>query len=201
MCKISRMEFPLDLRFKLMAIGSRLTVTDARGTLMYYVKQKAFKLKEAVTVFADEGQTRPLYTINADRILDVSPRYRIADPGGAELAIVQRLGMRSFWRAHYQIHQGGRMAFVIREENPWVKVLDGLVSAIPIVGLVSGYVFHPAYVLTRAEGELPVLRVVKQSAFFEGRFRIDAATVSTTEPLDVPILAVLMMVLLERARG
>src|SRR5215211_494878 len=164
------MEFPLDLRFKLMAIGSRISVTDARGTLMYYVKQKAFKLKEAVTVFADEGLTRPLYTINADRILDVSPRYRIADPGGAELAVVQRLGMRSFWKAHYEVHQGGRTAFVIREENPWIKVLDGFLNAIPIVSLVSGYVFHPAYVLTRGEGQPPVLRAVKQSAFFEGRF-------------------------------
>ena len=195
------MEFPLDLRFKLMALASRLMVTDARGNLVYFVKQKAFKLKEAVTVFADEGQTRPLYTINADRILDVSPRYRITDPGGGELAVVQRLGMRSFWKAHYQVHQGGRTAFVIREENPWIKVLDGVVSAIPIVSLFSGYMFHPAYVLSRAEGEVPILRVVKRAAFFEGRFRIDAVPPSSGESLDVAVVSVLMMVLLERTRG
>lgn len=201
MCYISRMEFPLDLRFKLMALASRLMVTDARGNLVYFVKQKAFKLKEAVTVFADEGQTRPLYTINADRILDVSPRYRITDPGGNELAVIQRLGMRSFWKAHYQVHREGRTAFVIREENPWIKVLDGVVSAIPIVSLFSGYMFHPAYVLSRAEGEAPILRVVKRAAFFEGRFRIDAVPPSSSESLDVAVVSVLMMVLLERTRG
>ena len=195
------MEFPLDLRFKLMALASRLMVTDARGNLVYFVKQKAFKLKEAVTVFADEGQTRPLYTINADRILDVSPRYRITDPGGGEVAVVQRLGMRSFWKAHYQVHQGGRTVFVIREENPWIKVLDGVVSSIPIVSLFSGYMFHPAYVLSRAEGEAPILRVVKRAAFFEGRFRIEAMQPSSGESLDVAVISVLMMVLLERTRG
>ncbi len=195
------MEFPLDLRFKLMALGSRLTVTDARGTLVYYVKQKAFKLKESVTVFADEGQTRPLYTINADRIVDVSARYRVTDPGGSEVAVVQRLGMRSFWKAHYQVHQGGQTVFVMREENPWIKVLDGIVSAIPIVSLFSGYIFHPAYTLSRAEGEAPILRIVKRPAFFQGRFRIEAMHLSATESLEVAVVSVLMMVLLERMRG
>src|SRR6266540_3159155 len=104
LCYISRMEFPLDLRFKLMALGSRLTVTDARGTLVYYVKQKAFKLKESVTVFADEGQTRPLYTINADRIVDVSARYRVTDQGGSEVAVVLRIVNRpAFFQGLFRI--------------------------------------------------------------------------------------------------
>lgn len=195
------MEFPLDLRFKLMAIASRLTVTDARGNLLYYVKQKAFKLKEAVTVFADQGQTRPLYTINADRIFDVSARYRVTDPGGTEVALLQRQGMRSLWKAHYEIHQGGRRTFVIREENPWIKVLDDIVSAIPILSLFGGYVFHPAYLLSRGEGEPVVLRIAKRPAFFEGRFTIDAVQFPSGESLDAPLVCVLMMILLERRRG
>ena len=185
-----------------MAIGSRLTVTDARGNLVFYVKQKAFKLKESVTVYADEGQTRPLYTINADRILDVSPRYRVADAGGSEVAVVQRFGMRSFWKVHYEVHQGGRRTFLIREENPWIKVLDGVVSSIPIVSLFAGYMFHPAYVLSRSEGETPLLRIAKRPALFEGRFQIQAAHSSpATESPDVAVVAILMMVLLERTRG
>ena len=111
------MNFPLDLKFKLMAISSQISVTDAQGQLVYHVKQKAFKLKEAVTVFADDGQTQTLYTIAADRILDISARYRIEDAGGAELGVLKRHGMRSFWKVHYEIHQDGRPAFVIREEK------------------------------------------------------------------------------------
>lgn len=195
------MNFPLDLRFKILAIAEQIAVTDARGATVLYVKQKAFKLKEAVTVFADATQTQPLYKIAADRILDISARYRIEDRGGAEMGVIQRHGMRSFWRAHYDIHQGGRPVFMIREENPWVKVLDGLLGNIPILSFFTGYFFHPAYLVSRGEGQPPVMRVPKVPALFEGRYRIDLLDPTQAESLDVAVLGVLMMLLLERARG
>ena len=195
------MNFPLDLRFKLFAISSQIAVTDAQGTLVYYVKQKAFKLKEAVTVFADESQTRPLFKIAADRVLDISARYRVEDAGGAEIGVLQRRGMRSIWKAHYEIHQGGVQKFLIREESAWVKVLDSLVGGIPILGIFTGYMFHPAYLVSLGEGQPTLLRVVKQPALFEGRFRIDAITGSVDRSLDVAVVGILMMLLLERARG
>lgn len=195
------MNLPLDLRFKLLAIAQQISVTDARGQLVYYVKQKAFKLKEAVTVFADESQTRPLYTIAADRVLDISARYRIADPGGAELGVLQRRGMRSLWRAHYDIYQGERQVFTIREESVWVRVLDGIVGGIPILGLFSGYLFHPAYLVSRGEGQPALLRAVKRPALFEGRFQIEAIMPPGGEETELAVLGILMMLLLERARG
>lgn len=195
------MNFPLELRFKILAIASQIAVTDATGRLVYYVKQKAFKLKEAVTVFADENQTRPLYRIAADRILDISARYRIEDAGGAEIGVLQRRGMQSIWKAHYEIHQGGRQSFLIREESAWVKVLDGIVGGIPIVGIFTGYMFHPAYLVSHGEGKPPLLRVVKQPALLEGRFRIEEVTPTDGQQLDVAVVSVLMMLLLERARG
>jgi hypothetical protein len=195
------MNFPLDLRFKLLAIASQISVTDADGRLLYYAKQKAFKLKEAVTVFADENQTRPLFKIAADRVLDISARYRIEDEGGAEIGVLQRRGMQSLWKAHYEIHQGGRQAFLIREESAWVRVLDGIVGGIPIVSIFTGYMFHPAYLVSRGEGQPTLLRVVKQPALLEGRFRIDAESPPDGPSSEVAVVSILMMLLLERARG
>lgn len=193
------MDFPLEARFKLLAIASQISVTDAYGALLFYAKQKAFKLKEAVTVYADEEQTRPLYRIAADRILDISARYRIEDAGGAELGALQRQGMRSLWRAHYDIEQGGRPTFVIREENPWIKVADGILGSLPIVSIFAGYLFNPAYLVLRAPDGPPMLRVVKRRALFEGRFEIEALSGEAVP--DVAVIGVLMMLLLERGRG
>ena len=204
------MTFPLDVRFKLLAIASQIAVRDASGALLYYAQQKAFKLKEAVTVFADEEQTRPLYRIAADRVLDISARYRIEDAGGAETGVLQRQGMQSFWRAHYDVEQGGQPVFAIREENPWTKVADGLVSSIPIVGIFSGYFFNPSYLVMPASPKRDsatagapdgpaLLRVVKRQALLEGRFEIEA--VSGEQVPDLALVAVLMMLLLERSRG
>ena len=72
------MQFPLSLSFKILALAPQVYVRDASGVVQMYVRQKLMKLKEAVTVFADESQTTPLYTINADRVIDWSARYNIA---------------------------------------------------------------------------------------------------------------------------
>ena len=192
------MDFPLLARFKLFAIASRISVSDATGRVVLYSKQKAFKLKEAVTVFADEAQTQPLFQISADRILDISAMYHIHDMGGAEVAVLQRQGMRSLWRLRFDISMGGRSAYTVREENPWTKVLDALFGSIPIVSLFTGYFFNPTYLVSRVSGPT-VLRAAKRPALLEGRFTLE---LTGSDPVpDVVVVAVLMILSLERERG
>ena len=195
------MTFPLTLHFKLFALAPQIRVTDASGALVYYVRQRAFTLREAVTVFADAQQTRTLYRMTADRVLDLSARYRIADEHGAVLGVVQRHGMRSLWRAHYEVEREGVATLIIREENPWVKLLDGLLGEIPLVGLFTGYLLHPAYGVSGADRR-PVLRVTKHRALLEGRYAIDRLEDTMTAEVEtLAVLAIVMMVLLERFRG
>ena len=199
------MRFPLDLEFRLISFSRQVAVRDAGGTLLFHVKQKSFKLKEDIVVFADEAQTHELYRIRADRVLDFSATYTITDALGHAVGAVSRQGMRSLWRARYAVTSAaGVPTFAIAEENPWVKVVDELFSQLPVVGLLSGYVFHPAYRVTRgadaSEGDA-VLRVVKQPAFFGGRFTIEANAQPTDEEARLAVLSVIMMVLLERRRG
>jgi hypothetical protein len=195
------MNFPLDLRFKILAIAAQIYVRDSAGHVIAYVKQKAFKLKEDVTVFGDEAQTRPLYRIRADRIIDIAAQYRIEDNDGDELGTIKRRGMRSFWRAQYEVHRQGQPVMTIQEENPWVKVADSLLSEVPIVSLFSGYLFHPAYQVTRVDSGAVVMRARKMSAFLEGRFQIEALGAQTEDDERLAVVSILMMLLLERARG
>ena len=194
------LSYPLQLTFKIVAIAPQISVVDATGTLLLYVKQKLFKLREAVTVFADREQQRPLYTIGADRVLDFSARYHVATAAGEPVGVVQRQGMRSLWKAHYQVERGGVPVLALREENPWVKVMDGLFGQIPLLGALSGYLFHPAYLVTRADGTA-VLRARKQAALFEGRYEITRLAELSEEDEELALLAVLMLLLLERERG
>ena len=194
------MNFPLTARFKLIAIAQQVSVTDAAGSVVYYARQKAFKLKEAVTIYADEAQTRPVFTIAADRVLDISARYTITGHDGSKAAVLQREGMKSIWRTSYAVDAGAHGQFSIREQNPWAKMADGLFGAIPIVGALSGYFFHPKYEIAKADGT-PVLLVEKKPALFEGRFEIDRAGHADAGAFEVLVTAALMMLLLERQRG
>lgn len=194
------MNFPLELSFKKIALSPQVKVTDAAGNVVLYTKQKAFKLKEAVTVFADVEQTRPLYTINADRVLDFNAKYNIADAAGRPLGAVARKGRKSLWRAQYEVLDGGGQPMTIQEENGWVKVADALFGEIPVVGIFSGYVFNPSYLLSGATGT-PLMRVSKQPAFMEGRFRVEKVGVMSEADETRAVLGFLMMLLLERRRG
>jgi uncharacterized protein YxjI len=193
--------YPLDLSFKLLALANQISVTDAQGNLIFYVKQKMFKLKEAVTVFADKEQMRPLYKINADRVIDISARYHITDVNGSALGSIKRQGMKSLWKARYDICDGADTPILtISEENPWVKVLDALVGEIPVVGMFTGFVFNPSYVVKNAH-EAIVMRFKKQPAMFESKFRLESLIPLSAEEEQRAVLSVLMMVLLERRRG
>ncbi|HEX6748218.1 MAG TPA: hypothetical protein VF092_13060 [Longimicrobium sp.] len=194
------MQYPLSLTFKLFALSPQISVIDAAGVLKMYVKQKAFKLKEQVTVFADEQQTRPLYHLQADRVIDFRARYHFTDPQGNYIGSVKRQGARSIWRARYDIEVNGQVMLTIQEENPWIKVADAVFSDLPIVGMFAGYVFNPAYSVTAPDGTV-LMRLVKEPAFMQGKFRVE-------EIVDLPehdevriVLSLLMMLLLERRRG
>jgi uncharacterized protein YxjI len=193
-------KYPLHLSFKILAIAQQITVTDAEGTLVCYVKQKAFKLKEAITVFADAEQTRPVFYINADRIIDFSASYHFTDTNGNPLGGIRRRGMRSLWKAHYEIIDDGNVILTVQEANPWAKVFDGLLGEVPILGMFTGYFFHPAYMASRSDGT-EVMKLAKQAAFLEGKYTIDKlAAVDEDEEMEI-LLGLIMVVLLERTRG
>ncbi len=195
------MNYPLQLSFKLLAIAQQVSMVDASGAQIAYVKQKAFKLKEDVQVFADKEQTRLLFTIKADRILDFNARYQFADAQGNPLGSIKRQGMKSLWKTHYDImDQSDMVVMSVREENAWVKVWDALLGEVPILGMFTGYLFNPAYLITRPDGSL-ILRLAKKPAFFEGKFELQKKGEPTPDEETRALLGMLMMLLLERSKG
>lgn len=194
------LSYPLTLSFKIVALAPQLSVTDANGRLVAHVKQKMFKLKEDVNVFEDVQQTRLAFNMKADRVIDFSPRFQFVDRLGRTIGSVKRQGAKSLWRARYDIYSADTMTMRIHEENPWIKVWDGLVGEIPVVGMFSGYLLHPAYQIVSA-GNLLLMRMEKQPAFFKGKFRIEKLAPLNVDDEARALLSLLMMVLMERARG
>ncbi len=195
------MNFPLKLEFKKVALAPQISVYDADGNLLFYVKQKLMKLKADITVFADKEQTQPLYTINADRVIDFSARYHFRDRNGTELGSIKRQGARSIWKARYDISDAGGMEILrIQEENPWVKVVDAFFGEIPVLGMLSGYVFNPAFLVERSDDSL-IFKVTKKPALFESSFVIEKHAELSDAEETTAVLGILMMTLLERARG
>ena len=200
---VTSFAFPLRLSFKLLAFASQFYVQDSGGVNVAYVKQKLFKLKEDITVFADERQLDALYSVKADRVIDFSARYNFADARGQDLGAVKQRGLKSLWRAGFDVLDNDQVVFSINEKSVWTRFFDSLFGQLPVVGFLSGYLFQPAYEITSPNGKL-VMELTKKAALFEGRFDITlpdgAARLSNRQTTQL-LLSSMMVVLLERSRG
>ena len=200
--QLQGLQYPLTLSFKILALASQATVTDANGRTVLYTKQKLLKFKEHVEIWTDKSQATRLAEIKANKVIDWSARYLFTDTQGAPIGSVGRRGWRSLWKAHYESFNPGDETpdFSIHEGNPWIKVADSIIGDIPLVGMFSGYFLHPSYQASRRDGT-PAMRLTKQPAFWEGRFLIEkTADLTPREELNL-FLSFLMLILLERRRG
>ncbi len=80
------------------------------------------------------------------------------------------------------------------------KILESLLSEIPLLGVFAGYFINPSYIVRRPDGE-PLLRLIKQPAFFEGKFTLEKLTEIPEDDELRSLMALIMLVLLERKRG
>jgi hypothetical protein len=194
-------KFPLTFHFKIASIANDFVAYDADGEEVAYVRQKMLKFKEDIEVFKNESRSQLIYRIKADRWIDFSAAYSFSDDKGSLLGKIGRKGWRSLWKAHYEIFdQHGQLKFNINEENAWVKVLDGLLGEIPILGGLSGYLFNPAYLVTDVHDQVAV-RLSKEPSFWGRKFVVEKLSGLEGHDDDNIVLGLMMMVLLERRRG
>ncbi len=193
--------YPYDFSFKIGTIHNDFVAKDATGATKAFVKQKIFKLKEHVEVFSDESRAELLYNIHASKWLDFNSSYSFTNPNGQSIGRLVRKGWKSLWKASYELYdEKDQQDLVIKEKNAWVKVMDGVMSEIPVVGLLSGYMFNPSYTVSRPDGTL-VATFTKKPSFFGRKFTLTQDAAFETGEEQRIQLGLMMMALLERRRG
>jgi len=195
------LKFPIKFVFNISTLANDFTATDINGNTVAYVKQKMFKLKEDITIYSNDRKTEVNYKIKADKWIDFSTAYSITDKSGMELGKIARKGWASLWKAEYElIDQHQKLQYKIREENGWVKVMDGLLGQIPVIGAFTGYLFNPSYKVTDLKDQT-VARLKKEPSFFGRKFEVSKVTNFDEDDDERIVLGLMMMVLLERRRG
>jgi uncharacterized protein YxjI len=187
--------YPLAISFKILSLLPQVKISDAAGQVFLYVKQK-FALKTAIKIFADENQQKHVYDIAADKALGVNFTYSITAADGSAVGALKQMGMKSIWKANYPIVDAtGTEIGAIHEENPWIKVLDALLSDIPFVSMF----INPAY-LVDVRGKT-VLRIKKVPAMMEGKFAVEKKGEISAAEENLLMPAMIMFMMIERLRG
>ncbi|WEK69672.1 MAG: hypothetical protein P0Y62_17875 [Candidatus Chryseobacterium colombiense] len=199
---LNNLNYPLDFKFKITTLASDFNITDRHGNYVAYVRQKMFKLKEDVIVFNDESKSKELFRIKANQWIDFNASYSLNDLiDNKNFGRMARKGVRSIWKASYDIlDPHDQQKFKIQEDNAWVRFWDGFVGEIPIIGMFTGYFLNPSYTVTGVDGKA-YFKLKKMPSFFGRRFQLDRLIDIDDEEESLVILSLLMMVLLERARG
>lgn len=79
-------------------MGNTFRIFGTDGRLQFFIKQKAFRLKEEINVFADETQSQKRLTIKARSYGDFSGTYDIIDAQtGEKVGAARREGFKSLF--------------------------------------------------------------------------------------------------------
>lgn len=194
-------QYPLHFKFNISTFSNDFTASDASGHTFAYVRQKMFKLKEDIEIFENDSRTNLLYRIKADRWLDFSAAYSFVNNEGKEIGKIVRKGWRSMWKASYEIiDEQQHILYHVNEKSALTRILDNILGEIPLLNLLTGYLFHPTYVISNKAGTT-VAELKKLPSFFGRKFDIVATDALEPEHNEKIVLGLMMMILLERRRG
>ena len=189
------LNYPLNLQFKLLALNPQVKISDAAGATVMYVKEKAFSLKIDIKVFADEAQQQQIYQIKADKVIGMNIPFSITTPQGALVGKVLRPSMASLWKATYQISDAsGKEVAVLHEENPWLKVLDSVLSDVPFIHML----INPGYLVDQA-GQT-VLYLKKQPSLVDRQFKLEKRGNLSEADERLVVSGTLLAMMMERMR-
>jgi hypothetical protein len=179
--------------FKLLGAGFHLRTMD--GKLLAYSKQKAFKLREDIRVFADEAQTVELLHIQADSIIDFSAAYKVIDSQtGEHIGSLRRKGWSSLFRDSWELlDPEGVVRGKVTEDSGWKALVRRTIDLAQI--------FLPQTYLIQVDGQ--TVATMKQNVLgIPPKFTIDLSRdIDGQLPRPLAVAAVILLLAIEGRQG
>ncbi len=100
-------------------LGSAFHIYDANGQVVFYSKQKAFKLREDIRIYTGEDMQTEVLLIKARNIIDFSATYDVFDPRNNEkVGSLKRQGLASIVQDKWNIlNAQDQQIGIIQEES------------------------------------------------------------------------------------
>lgn len=194
------MNYPLTLRIQVFSLSAKIEAVDALHQSVCSVRKQRLKFREHLTVFAGPPTRSPLCEIRAEPSSGFPVRYSFSSPQGSQFGALARSGEAQPFTYVVQ-NENNNPAYAITPQNPRARMVDHCVSGIPVIRLVSAFLFRPAFEVRSLEGDgLKLFTLRKLAAPLENRYVLQPAKGAepfppTREPLL--LMAVLMTVFLE----
>lgn len=113
--------------------GGAFHVYDETGNVIFYSKQKAFKLKEDFRIYSDESQSDELLAIKTPQILEIGATYNVQDVTTDEaVGALRRKGLKSIVKDEWIIlSKEGKEIGILTETSLIAALLSRFINLIP----------------------------------------------------------------------
>jgi len=111
-------------------LGASFHVFDPLGSVVFFSRQKAFKLREDIRIYADETMSGEVLSIQARQIMDFSAAYDVFDPVlNVKVGVLRRKGFSSILRdAWHVLDAEDREIGQIQEDNMALALIRRFLS-------------------------------------------------------------------------
>ena len=93
------------IRKKVLTIGNKYWIEDAKGKILGFTKQKLFKLKEDIRIYSDESMSQELFSIKQQQIMDMWGKFAVIDSSQNILGYIRRKALMSgFIRDEWEVY-------------------------------------------------------------------------------------------------
>ena len=112
-----------------------------QGEQIAFVEQKRFAFREQITVWKNEHKSETLFTVRAEKILDVHGRFLVEDEAGRLIGYCRKVFGTSLLRSTWEVHDpDDQLLFVAKEKSPAVAIVRRVLQFVSDVGAFANFV-------------------------------------------------------------
>ncbi|MDD5455130.1 MAG: hypothetical protein PHW62_06520 [Candidatus Ratteibacteria bacterium] len=121
-------------------LGAAFHVYDENKNVVFYSRQKVFRIREDFRVYSDESMKQEILTIKTPHILDIWATYNVQDPTtGENVGSIKRRALKSILRDEWTFFSPDEKEIGNLIERSWLRALASrfLSNLIPQVYVIT----------------------------------------------------------------
>jgi uncharacterized protein YxjI len=113
---------------------------DVKGEQIAFVEQKRFAFREAITVWTNDTKGETLFTVKAEKILDIHGKFLVKDPTGNLIGYCRKAFKASLLRSTWEIYDAqDQMLFIVKELSSAMAIFRRIAQFIPYLSDIAPF--------------------------------------------------------------
>lgn len=111
-----------------------------RGALIAFAEQERFAFRESVTVWANSNRSETLFTIKAEKILDVHGNFMVRDAEGVPLGYCRKAFTASLLRSTWEVYDSkDALLFTAKERSQTMALIRRVAQFVPYLSDIAPF--------------------------------------------------------------